>query len=132
MGDVQGRVLEQDLSGGGDAEIGNVNVQRILPLGILFVDGRLGTGKLGSFSAILGGNLFVFGSSFGCLPFLDQSFSFLVAEFLSVLAVHQLRIRRIIFLRNESKPRNSIFLFQYLVGKGKKEMEKYFGEYLDH
>mmetsp|Transcript_11801 Transcript_11801/g.24379 ORF Transcript_11801/g.24379 Transcript_11801/m.24379 type:complete len:283 (+) Transcript_11801:1120-1968(+) len=87
VGNVQGRILKQYFSGSGNRKVGNVNVQRILPLGILCVDSRLTASKLSTLLTGLGGDLFVFGGTCGGLSFLDQSLSLLVTEFLSVLSV---------------------------------------------
>ena len=88
----EGSVLKEDLAGRANAKVGNVDIECVFPLGILFVDGRLGTRELGTLPGSLGGRGFVLGGPFGCLAGLEQPLSFLVAQLFAILVVCQLNI----------------------------------------
>mmetsp|Transcript_29462 Transcript_29462/g.85747 ORF Transcript_29462/g.85747 Transcript_29462/m.85747 type:complete len:337 (-) Transcript_29462:592-1602(-) len=61
MGDVERRILEQNLSGGANVEGGNVDIERVHPLRVVLVHSRLRAGELSAFRRLLGRNLFILG-----------------------------------------------------------------------
>jgi len=87
-------ILEQNLSSCTDTKIGDVDVKRVFPLRILFIESRLRTSELCSFLGGLCRHFFVFRFSFDGSLLLKQLFTLFVAQLFPVLSMKQLRSQK--------------------------------------
>ena len=94
MGNGESSVLEQNLSCRTNAEIRNINIERVFPVLIVVTDRSLRTSELCSLFGGLRCHFFILGFSFGRRFNFKQFFAFLVAKFFTILSMEQLQRQR--------------------------------------
>mmetsp|Transcript_2376 Transcript_2376/g.3244 ORF Transcript_2376/g.3244 Transcript_2376/m.3244 type:complete len:223 (+) Transcript_2376:1876-2544(+) len=93
MCDIEFSIFKKNLSSCANVKRRNINIKRILPLRIFFIDRSLRACKLSSFGRSLGGRYLIFCHTLSSLALFQKALTLFVTKLLAILIIKKTEVR---------------------------------------